>query len=138
MADERRKTKEEQDIERLREMGVDAGRILDEDLPKGRTRITFFGEARRRAPGIGERIEVRVEDGSWRGGYRAVTGPADAREVPEEHLRAVGVDPRMKGTAVWITDEERWRAAAETGRAPDGMPWPVEQLLVAPAPPLEG
>lgn len=78
---------------------------------------------------------MRVEDGSWRGGYRAITDPVDARGVPEEHLKAAGVDPASVGSVVWITDEERWRAAAEEDRAPDGMPWPVEQLRVAPATP---
>lgn len=136
----RPETNTEKAIEQIRKAVVEyggdvrVGRIPDEDLPRRRTRITVFGEARRRVPEIGEHVEVRVEDGSWRRGYRAVTGPTDVREIPEEHLRAAGVDPREGGTVVWITDEERWRAAAEAGRVPDGMPWPVEQLRGAPPP----
>lgn len=38
-----RMSKEEQSIKRLRAMGVEAGRIPDEELPEGTVRYTFFG-----------------------------------------------------------------------------------------------
>ena len=116
--EERRMTKEEQDLKRIREAGVEAYKIPDERLPRGgRTRMTFFGEAKKRVPGVGERIEVRVGDGSWRGGYRAVSGPTTDGEHPGEAV-------------VWISSEDEWAAAEAEDRAPAGVPWPLEQIAV--------
>lgn len=105
---------EEELVAYARKRGVNASIIPDEDLPKGRTRITFFGEAKR-IPKAGEKIEVRVEDGFWQQGYRAISGIVTDEEYPGERV-------------IWITAEQEWQAARKEGREPDGAPWPVKQM----------
>jgi hypothetical protein len=66
-------------------------------------------------PDPGQRVELLMEDGSQRGGFRAVSGPLTA------------------GTGEIVTliaTEEEWRNAGREGRRAVGIPWPVEQLEV--------
>ncbi len=123
-----RKTKEQQNLERLREfarergLNVEIGLIPDEELPKGPVRYTFFGEAEAapdRAPEHGDEVEVRVEDGTWRAGYRVMNGPTTHEDFPGERV-------------AWITSEEEWaKASASENRETAGQPWPVAQLRLA-------
>lgn len=144
MDDERGKTNEERIMDEVRagarERGADihVGRIPDEELPRdgneelrergfetipgdelpeGTVRVTFFGEARR-VPEVGERVEVRIEDGSWRLGFRATSEPTTDEEYPGERV-------------VWISAEDEWLAARREGRQPAGAPWPLEQMAAA-------
>lgn len=120
MGEERRRTNEERVLDELRagarEVGaeIEARKIPDGELPEGRVRLTFFGEARR-VPGHGEKIEVRVADGSWRGGFRAMNGPDAHEDFPDERV-------------VWITSEEEWQTAEREDRRPAGQPWPAAQM----------
>ncbi len=121
---EERKTKEQQNLERMREfarqrgLNVKIGLIPDEKLPKGPVRYTFFGEARR-APEHGDEVEVRVEDGTWRAGYRVINGPTTHEEFPGERV-------------AWITSEEEWaKASASENRRTAGQPWPIAQIRLA-------
>lgn len=122
MADERKMSNDEKLVERARAyarkhgLDLEIGIIPDEDLPKGPIRLTFFGEARR-IPEVDEPVEVRVEDGSWRKGYRAISKPTTDEEYPGEEV-------------IWITPENEWRAAKKEGREPDGAPWPVSQMAL--------
>lgn len=109
-----KKTREEEAIEFLRSIGVEARRAPDEKLPKGRTRIAFFGETKR-IPKVRERIEVRTSDGSWKRGYQAISGITTDEEYPGERV-------------IWITSEQEWQAARKEGREPGGASWPVKQM----------
>lgn len=60
-------------------------------------------------------MEVRIDDGSWRGGFRAITGPTIDEEYPGERV-------------VWISAEDEWQAARREGRKPGGTPWPLERM----------
>lgn len=62
--------------EELREQSFKT--IPEDELPEGTTRITFFG-APTGIPEVGGRVEVRIDDGSWRGGFRAITSPVTGR-----------------------------------------------------------
>jgi hypothetical protein len=101
-------------IREMREMGVEASRLPDEKLPQGRMRVTFFGEARK-LPEPGSPIEVRVEDGSWRGGFRIASGPSTHEDFPNERV-------------VWITSDEEWSSAAAEDRPAARQPRPAEQM----------
>jgi hypothetical protein len=96
---------------------VGAGEMTDGGTGELRAHLTFFGKPRY-APEVGERVEVRVQDGSWRGGFRAITGVTADGEYPGEEV-------------VWISAEDEWRAARAECREPGGAPWPLEQMRPA-------
>jgi hypothetical protein len=60
----------------------------------------------------GDMVQVRIEDGSWRVGLRAISG------VEYEDSQPV----------VWVCWEDEWQSALQEGREPEGMPWPYEQV----------
>lgn len=79
---------------------------------KVRATITFFGETHP-IPAPGERVELRVDDGSWREGFRCVS----ASFVEDGERR------------VWVATEEEYATATSEGRAPTGDTWPVSQIV---------
>ncbi len=96
----------------LREHGFEI--MPEEKVAEGTTHVTFFG-AVRYVPEMGERVELRAADGSWRSGYRATSEVTTDDEYPGEDV-------------VWISTEEEWNTAASEGRASAGAPWPLAQM----------
>ena len=68
-----------------------------------------------RVPDPGQHVELRMEDGSWRRGFRAVSEPSmEWGEV-----------------VVWVATEDEYRAARGEGRSAVGVPWPAERMVVS-------
>ena len=69
-----------------------------------------------RVPDPGQHVDLRAEDGSWRKGFRALSGPwtAGTGEV-----------------VVLVATEDECRAAAREGRGPVGVPWPTGRMRLA-------
>lgn len=114
---DRSRVSTEEILDTFRRKGVKAREFTDEEkdrLNARNTSLTFFGEPRR-APEPGERVLVRVEDGSWRDGYRAISEPTADEEYPGEWV-------------LWIAAEEEWTLARAEGREAAGAPWPAAQL----------
>jgi hypothetical protein len=88
-----------------------------------------------RVPDVGQHVELRMEDGSWRRGYRVLSEPSTTERGE---------------VVVWVATEDEYRAARWEGRSAVGVPWPTERMVVSssglpwqlsrPAPPrsLEG
>jgi hypothetical protein len=88
-----------------------------------------------RVPDPGQHVDLRMEDGSWRRGFRAVSEPSTSE---------------WGEVVVWVATEDEYRAARGEGRSAVGVPWPTERMVVSssgppwqllhPAPPrsLEG
>jgi hypothetical protein len=74
-----------------------------------KARLTFIGEAQR-VPKIGDRVYVRVADGSWRSGFRCVGGEMDGH--------------------VLVNTEEAYQRARRERKVPAGDSWPMDQLAV--------
>jgi hypothetical protein len=86
-------------------------------------------------PDPGQHVDLRMEDGSWRRGFRALSEPSTTE---------------WGEVVVWIATEDEYRAARGEGRSAVGVPWPTERMVVSssgppwhlphPAPPqsLEG
>jgi hypothetical protein len=73
-----------------------------------RQRLTFL----KRPPCIpdpGQHVDLRTEDGSWRKGFRALSGPwtSDTGEV-----------------VIWVATEDEYRAAGREGRSAVGCRGP--------------
>jgi hypothetical protein len=66
-------------------------------------------------PDPGQRVELLTEDGSQRGGFRAVSGPLTASTGEIVAL---------------VATEEEYRTAEREGRRAVGILWPIEQLEV--------
>jgi hypothetical protein len=79
-----------------------------------RATLTFFGEPRW-IPKPGEKVDLHVADGSWRGGFRCITEPL---EVEGEKV-------------VWVAREEEYLQALREGHMPAGDTWPVSQMAIA-------
>lgn len=62
--------------------------LLGTSVNKGKATITFFGEPTW-TPEPGDRVVLRVADGSWREGFRCVSAP-----FVEDRERRVWVAPR--------------------------------------------
>ena len=89
-------------------------------LPLSRARVRIvpmlFGKNETPlVPDPGQRVELLTEDGSQRGGFRAVSGPLTAGTGEIVAL---------------IATEEEWRNAQREGRRAVGILWPVVQLEV--------
>jgi hypothetical protein len=84
------------------------------ETDKARATLTFFGEPRP-IPKPGERVMLRVADGSWREGFLCVSDP-----LTEDEERRV-----------WVASEEEYRRAQREGREPAGDTWPTAQMVVA-------
>lgn len=71
-----------------------------------------------RVPDPGQHVDLRMEDGSWREGFRALSGPwtADTGEV-----------------VIWVATEDEYRAAGKEGRSAVGVPWPTGRMRLAPS-----
>ena len=69
-----------------------------------------------RVPDTGQHIELRMEDGSWRQGFRAVSDPSttEGGEV-----------------VVWVATEDEYRAALGEGRSAVGVPWPTKRMVAS-------
>lgn len=67
----------------------------------------------------GEMVDLRVEDGSWRQGFRALCAPSTA------------------GTGevlIWVCTEDEYREARWEARRAVGMRWPAKRVRVSPSP----
>ena len=69
-----------------------------------------------RIPDPGQHVDLRVEDGSWRKGFRALSEPWTA------HTGEV---------MIWVATEDEYRAAGREGRSAVGVPWPTERMRLA-------
>ena len=60
-----------------------------------------------RIPDLGQHLDLRIEDGTWRKGFRALSEPwtADTGEV-----------------MIWVATEDEYRAAGREGRSVVGVP----------------
>jgi hypothetical protein len=83
--------------------------------PAVRQRLTFLKRPPR-IPDPGQHVDLRTEDGSWRKGFRALSGPwtSDTGEV-----------------VIWVATEDEYRAAGREGRSAVGVPWPTQRMRVS-------
>jgi hypothetical protein len=72
-----------------------------------------------RIPDPGEIVDLRMEDASWREGFRAISEPSTA-ETGE--------------AVIWICTEDEYREAHREERRAVGMWWPVARMRVSPSP----
>ena len=72
-----------------------------------------------RVPGPGEVVDLRMEDGSWRQGFRALSGPTTAE---------------TGGVLVRVCTEDEHEEAHRDERRAVGMWWPVARMRVSPSP----
>jgi hypothetical protein len=84
------------------------------ETEKVRATLTFFGETHP-IPKPGEQVMLHVADGSWRAGFRCISGLVS--EDGEER--------------VWVACEEEWQAAKRAGRQPMGDTWPITEMAQA-------
>jgi small subunit ribosomal protein S18 len=78
--------------------------------------LTLFGELQPQFH-AGDTVQVRIEDGSWRVGLRAVS------DIEEIENRA-GTPQKV----IRVSWEDEWQAAQREGREPISVPWPYEQV----------
>jgi hypothetical protein len=67
----------------------------------------------------GEMVDLRMEDGSWREGFRALSEPSTA-ETGE--------------VIIWVCTEDEYEEACREGRRAVGMRWPATRLRLSPSP----
>jgi hypothetical protein len=67
----------------------------------------------------GEMVDLRMEDGSWREGFRALSEPSTAERGE---------------VLIWVCPEDEYREAHREDRRAVGMRWPVKRLRVSPSP----
>jgi hypothetical protein len=67
----------------------------------------------------GEMVDLRMEDGSWRQGFRALSEPSPA-ETGE--------------VIVWVCTEDEYEEASREGRRAVGMRWPATRMRLSPSP----
>jgi hypothetical protein len=76
-----------------------------------------------RVPDPGQHVELRMEDGSWRRGFRAISEPSTTE---------------WGEVVVWVATEDEYRAARGERRSAVGVPWPTERMVVSSSgPPLQ-
>ena len=73
-----------------------------------------------RIPDPGEMVDLRMEDGLWRQGFRALSEPSSA-ETGE--------------VLIWVCTEDEYREARWEDRRAVGMTWPVKRMRVSPSHP---
>lgn len=73
----------------------------------------FFGKEPPKVPDPGQKVRLLGEDGKWRSGFRAVSGP---------------LSDDAYGVIIWVAEEEEWETATLKRRSPVGMSWPLERL----------
>ena len=67
----------------------------------------------------GEMVDLRMEDGSWRQGFRALSVPSPV---------SAGV------VLVWVCTEDEYKEPRWEDRRAVGMTWPVKRMRVSPSP----
>ena len=72
-----------------------------------------------RIPDPGEIVDLRMEDGSWRQGFRALSEPSMAQTGE---------------VAIRVCTEDEYREAHREERRAVGMRWPVARMRVCPSP----
>src|SRR5919107_5435327 len=72
-----------------------------------------------RIPDPGEMVDLRMEDASWREGFRALSEPS--RAEPGE-------------VVIWVCTEDEYKEAHREKRRAVGMSWPVARMRVSPSP----
>jgi hypothetical protein len=83
--------------------------------PAVRRGFPHFLKRTPRVPDPGQPVDLLMEDGSWRRGFRAISEPSTTEW--EE--------------VVWIATEDEYRAARGEGRSAVGVPWPTERMVVS-------
>ena len=73
-----------------------------------------------RIPDPGQIVDLRMEDGSWRQGFRALSEPSTTETTGE--------------VLIWVCTEDEYREAHREERRAVGMRWPVERMRVSPSP----
>lgn len=73
----------------------------------------FFGKEPPRVPDPGQGVRLLGQDGKWRTGFRAVSGP---------------LSDDFYGVVVWVAEEEEWETATLKHRPPVGMAWPLDRM----------
>ena len=72
-----------------------------------------------RIPDPGQMVDLKMEDGSWREGFRALSEPSTA-ETGE--------------VLIWVCTEDEYGEARGEERRAVGMRWPVKLMRVSPSP----
>jgi hypothetical protein len=72
-----------------------------------------------RIPDPGQMVDLQMEDGSWRQGFRALSEPSTA-ETGE--------------VLIWVCTEDEYREALREERRAVGMPWSAKRMRVSPSP----
>jgi hypothetical protein len=72
-----------------------------------------------RIPDPGEMVDLRLEDASWRQGFRALSEPSTA-ETGE--------------VIIWVCTEDEYRQARWEDRRAVGIAWPAKRMHVSPSP----
>ena len=72
-----------------------------------------------RIPEPGEIVDLRMEDASWRQGFRALSEPSTA-ETGE--------------VLIWVCTEDEYREARREERRAVGIRWPAKRMRVSPSP----
>jgi len=72
-----------------------------------------------RIPDPGEMVDLRMEDASWRQGFRALSEPSTA-ETGE--------------VIIWVCTEDEYREARRETRRAVGMTWPAKRMRVSLSP----
>jgi hypothetical protein len=67
----------------------------------------------------GEMVDLRLEDGWWREGFRALSESSTA-ETGE--------------VLIWVCTEDEYKEARSEDRRAVGMRWPVKRMHVSPSP----
>lgn len=66
-------------------------------------------------PDPGQQVRLLGEDGMWREGFRAISGPLTAGNGE---------------IVVWVAEEGEYRIAGLEGRSAVGILWPVDRLEI--------
>jgi hypothetical protein len=69
-----------------------------------------------RIPDPGQHVDLLLEGGSWRRGFRAISEPSTAE---------------MGEVVIWVCTEDEYRKARWEERQPVGMPWPTERMRLS-------
>ena len=72
-----------------------------------------------RIPDPGQMVDLRMEDGSWREVFRALSAPSTA-ETGE--------------VLIWVCTEDEYKEAHREERRAVGMRWPVKRMRMSPSP----
>ena len=83
-----------------------------------RTRVPLMRRPAR-IPDPGGIVDLRMEDGSWREGFRALSEPST---------------DQTGEVAIWVCTEDEYREAHREERRAVGMWWPVARMRVSPSP----